>query len=65
MTNHLKVQILKKRMKKSKYSSKYHLQYYPFLLNVILIVGNIIIFADIMKLKLSKTESLDNAILEL
>ena len=65
MTNHLKVQILKKRMKKSKYSSKYHLQYYPFLLNVILIVGNIIIFADTMKLKLSKTESLDNAILEL
>ena len=65
MTNHLKEQVLKKRMKKSKYSNKYHLQYHPFLLSVILIVGNIIIFADIMKLKLSKTESLDNAILEL
>ena len=64
MTNHLKVQVLK-RKKKSKCSNKYHLQYHPFLLSVILIVGNIIIFADIMKLKLSKTESLDNAILEL
>ena len=64
MTNHLKVQVLKKR-KKSKCSNKYHLQYHPFLLTVILIVGNIIIFADIMKLKKSKTESLDNAILEL
>ena len=65
MTNHLKVQVLK-RKKKSKCSNKYHLhEYHPFLLSVILIVGNIIIFADIMKLKLSKTESLDNAILEL
>ena len=49
MTNHLKVQVLKKRKKKSKYCNKYHLQYHPFLLSVILMVGNIIIFADIMK----------------
>lgn len=49
MTNHLKVQVLKKRKKKSKYSNNYHLQYHPFLLSVILMVGNIIIFADIMK----------------
>ena len=65
MTNHLKVQVSKKRKKKSKFSNKYHLQYHPFLLSVILMVGNIfIIFADMMKLKLLKTESLDYAILE-